>query len=341
MDRYHRQSLLPFIGATGQAKLAAARVVLIGCGALGCVLAEQLVRAGVGHLTIVDRDIVEWTNLQRQVLFEERHARDGIPKAIAAAERLAAVNSTVTIDPGVIDVHSGNIESLAAGADLIVDGTDNAETRYLLNDAAVKLGIPWIYGACVGTNGRMMTIRPGLTPCLACVFPEAPGVGELETCDTAGVLGPAIAVVAGYQAAAAIKLLVGHPESTSAGLLTIDFWKNRHRSIDVGPRRDDCVCCAARRFLFLDRPPEATAATLCGRNSVQVRPATPTRIDLKQLATRLMAVGKIESSPYLLRVRLDAAVDSVLTIFPDGRCIVQGTTDLARARSLVSQYVGA
>jgi molybdopterin/thiamine biosynthesis adenylyltransferase len=340
MDRYHRQKLLPFIGEAGQEKLQSARVLLIGCGALGSVVAEQLARAGVGHLVIVDRDVVERTNLQRQVLFAEADARGGVPKAVAAAERLAAINSSIVVEPNVTDVHVGNIETLAADVSLIVDGTDNAETRYLLNDVAVKHGISWIYGACVGTDGRMMTIRPGNTACLRCVFPEPPGVGELQTCDTAGVLGPAIAVIAGYQAAAAIKILSGHPEATDAGLLTVDFWKNRHRTIDIGNPKGDCPCCGQHQFQFLDRPAASTAATLCGRNSVQVRPAMPAKIDLKKLAERLAGFGKIESSPYLLRSHLNEAAGIVLTIFPDGRCIVQGTEDLVRARTVVSQFVG-
>ena len=340
MDRYHRQMLLPFIGQAGQSKLLSSRVLLVGCGALGGVIAEQLVRAGVGHLTLVDRDVVEWTNLQRQVLFDEHDASQGVPKAIAAARRLSAINSSVRIDPHVVDIHAGNVESFA-NVDLILDGTDNAETRYLLNDVAVKHSIPWIYGAGVGTDGRMMTIRPGIGPCLQCIFPEPPGVGELQTCDTAGVLGPTIAVVAGYQASAAIKILSGHADATDTNLLTIDFWKNRHRTIDTGGPRTGCACCDQRQFVFLDRPVEATAATLCGRNSVQVRPATPVRIDLKQLAVRLGAVGTIESSAFLVRSHLTEPAGTTLTIFPDGRCIVQGTTDPARARTLVSQYVGS
>jgi adenylyltransferase/sulfurtransferase len=340
MQRYHRQMLLPFVGEAGQNKLLASRVLLVGCGALGCVVAEQLVRAGVGHLTVVDRDVVELTNLQRQVLFDEADAAEGMPKAIAAARRLSSINSGVQIAPQVIDVHPGNAEALAE-VDLIVDGTDNAETRYLLNDVAVKLNIPWIYGACVGTDGRVMVIRPGITPCLQCIFPEPPGVGELQTCDTAGVLGPAISVIAGYQSAEALKILTGNADAVLAGLLTVDFWKNRHRTIETGHRREECACCDRREFRFLDRPPEAATATLCGRNSVQVRPATATRIDLEKLAERLVAVGTIERSPYLIRSRLTNPVDTVLTIFPDGRCIVQGTTDPARARTLVSQFVGS
>ena len=384
-DRYHRQKLLPFIGEAGQSKLSAAKVLLIGCGALGSNVAEQLVRAGVGHLIIVDRDVVEWTNLQRQVLFDENDARDGVPKAIAAARRLASVNSQISITPHVVDVHAGNIETflhpsatadphksdakryptpfiseLGANADgqesnakryltpfysglvdLIVDGTDNVETRYLINDLAVKHGIPWIYGACVGTDGRVMTIRPGVSACLCCVFPDPPAGGELPTCDTAGVLGPAIAVVAGYQAAAAIKIVSGNIDATDTGLLTIDFWKNRHHTIDTGGRRAGCTCCDRRDFPFLDRPIESSLASLCGRNAVQVRPAHPVKLDLQRVADRLAGSGAIESSPFLLRVRLNESPNIVLTLFGDGRCIVQGTSYPARARSLVSQYVGS
>ncbi len=339
--RYHRQQLLPFIGQTGQGKLAASTVAILGCGALGCVAADQLARAGVGHLILIDRDVVEWSNLQRQILYDETHARDGTPKAIAAAGRLAAVNSSIAVDPRVVDVHPGNIESLIDSADLIIDATDNAETRYLLNDAAVKLNIPWIYGACVGTDGRMMTIRPGVTPCLACVFPQPPAVGELQTCDTAGVLGPAIVVIAGLQAAASIKLLTDHPEAVDDGLLTIDFWKNRHHRIDTGGRLPACLCCDQRQFVYLDRPAAASAISLCGRDSVQVRPASPSALDLKQLANRLNNNGTVELSAYLLRLRLTDPKPLVLTVFPDGRCIVQGTTDSAQARSLVSRYVGS
>ena len=346
MNRYHRQTLLPFIGEGGQAKLLGSRVLLVGCGALGSGVAEQLVRAGVGYLRLVDRDVVEWTNLQRQALFSEADAQAGAPKAIAAAQRLTAINSEVKVDAVIADVHAGNIESLVMAdndkpVELIIDGTDNVEARYLINDVAVKHGVPWVYGACVGTDGRVMTVRPGITPCLQCVFPEPPGVGELQTCDTAGVLGPAIAVIAGYQTSAAIKILSGHPDATDAGLLIVDFWKNRHRTIDTGTRRAGCVCCDERQFKFLDRPVEAISAALCGRNSVQVRPANQVRIDLQQLAARLASTGRVEMSPFMLRFMLTNLPDIVLTVFTDGRCIVQGTSDLVRARTLVSQYVGS
>lgn len=337
MDRYHRQSLLPFIGVDGQSRLAAARVLLVGCGALGGVVAEQLVRGGVGFLRLADRDLVEWTNLQRQVLFDEADARDGTPKAAAAAVRLGEINSAVTVEPAVVDVHAGNLGELMDGVDLVVDGTDNAETRYLINDGCVKAGVPWVYGGCVSADGRVMAVRPGVTACLRCVFPDPPSVGELPTCDTAGVLGAASAVVASLQSIAAFKLILGVPVD---GLTVLDLWRNRFRVVDVGGPREDCSCCRRREFPFLERSVEGGVAHLCGRDAVQVRPVTRGRTDLEALAARLAAVGAVERTAYLLRCRLEGESGITLTVFGDGRVLVGGTVDVGRARSLVSRYVG-
>lgn len=352
-DRYQRQTLLPQIGPQGQAQLARARAILIGCGALGTVLADALVRAGIGHLSIVDRDLVEWSNLHRQVLFDEADAKEGAPKAVAAARRLRAINSAVSIESIVADLNSGNVESTlglepigAVRLDLILDGTDNAATRYLLNDVSVKHGVPWIYGACVGTEGRMMTVRPGATACLRCVFPEPPGPGELPTCDTAGVLGPAAGVVASLQAAAAIKLLIGATEAVEDQLISLDVWSSRFRAMSlVDARRDDCPTCGLRRFNFLDAPLSDFAA-LCGRDAVQIRPARKQRdassiFDLKQAASRLRGCGTVEQTPYLIRCQLNYPPGVHLTLFPDGRLIVHGVTDIDRARSLYARYIGA
>jgi molybdopterin/thiamine biosynthesis adenylyltransferase len=293
---------------------------------------------------LVDRDIVELTNLQRQVLFDEADARDGVPKAVAAANRLKAINSQVTIEPVVVDVHSGNIEELlnvsrdAKQVDLILDGSDNVETRYLINDVAVKHGIPWMYGACVGVEGRVMFILPADGPCLRCVFPKPPEAGELPTCDTAGVLGPAAAIVASMQAIAGIQFLIGKTPSQS--LTKIDVWNNRLRTIDTGGRRDDCECCGQHRFEFLDRPVEQTASRLCGRNAVQVHSRSASVDRLPELARRLSTIGQVQQSAFLVRCRL-ADEDIVLTVFADGRTIVQGTDDISRARSLASRYVGS
>lgn len=345
-QRYNRQILLPQIGAAGQARLGAARVLLVGCGALGSVIAEQLVRAGVGHLTIADRDIVELSNLQRQVLFDEDDARRGLPKAVAAAERLRAINSSVEIEPLVLDVHAGNVEDLIGKAsfELLMDGTDNVETRYLINDACVKHDLPWVYGACVGTEGRVMAIQPGRTPCLRCVFEQPPGPGELATCDTAGVLGAAAGVTASLQVAAAIKMLVGDWESVGQELVTFDLWTNRIRMIDTrDARRESCPACGQRHFEFLELGTEKSSATttLCGRNAVQIRPPRGAAPNVNSVADRLAAVGKVERSPYLLRCQLAGAEALTLSLFPDGRLIVHGTSDQRRARSIYARYVGS
>ncbi|MGH7177690.1 MAG: HesA/MoeB/ThiF family protein, partial [Tepidisphaeraceae bacterium] len=246
-ERYQRQTILPQIGVAGQRRLAESRVMLAGCGAIGSVVAEQLVRAGVGFLRVVDRDVVELGNLQRQVLFDESDAAAGTPKAVAAAKRLLAINSSVTVEPRVRDIDSGNVHELAESVHLIVDGTDNAETRYLLNDFSVEQALDWVYGGCVGVEGRVMVIRPGKTPCLRCVFPSPPKPGELPTCDTAGVLGPVAAIVGSLQAIAAIRLLLGTATEESQ-MLVVDGWNGRLRSVSMGDRRPDCPACGRRRF---------------------------------------------------------------------------------------------
>ena len=340
MNRYHRQTLLPQIGEVGQARLARARVLLVGCGALGTVVAEQLARAGLGYLRICDRDVVETTNLQRQVLFDESDAAAGRPKAVAAAERLRAINSSVVIDPRVVDVHSGNIELLLEGVDLVLDGTDNAETRYLINDAATKHSKPWVYGACVGTSGRVMAVLPMTRPCLRCMFPQPPGAGELETCDTAGVLASAANVVASLQVVEAMKILLSDPASARE-LVTIDLWPLRIRTVfTADARRVDCATCVFRKFEFLDARPGQAATSLCGRNTVQVRPASNgAAIDLNAAADRLAVAGPVERSPFFVRCTLRDSNLSI-TLFPDGRAMVHGTADLAVARSIYARFIG-
>jgi adenylyltransferase/sulfurtransferase len=344
-QRYQRQMLLPMLGQAAQQRLAGARVLLVGCGALGATIAEQLARAGVGYLRIADRDIVELSNLQRQVLFDEQHAAQGLPKAIAAAQRLGQINSTIQIDPRVVDVTPTNVEDLAGDVDLILDGTDNVSTRYLLNDVAVKLGRPWVYGACVGTEGRVMTIRPGAWPCLRCVFPTPPDGRQLPTCDTAGVLGPVAAVVGALEAVEAIKLLSGNTAAVAPDMLVIDPWHNRFVNIHLqGARRDDCPTCSRRRFEFLESRHADTTTRLCGRDAVQVQPdhsGGAGAVDLKRLAERLTAAaaGHVWLTPYLLRCTLNEG-GLTLTTFADGRVIVKGTTDPARARAIVARYLG-
>jgi molybdopterin/thiamine biosynthesis adenylyltransferase len=343
VDRYHRQTLLPQIGDAGRRRLAASRVLLVGCGALGGTIAEQLVRAGVGLLRVIDRDIVELTNLQRQVLFSESDAREQLPKAVAAANRLRAINSEVTVDALVRDVDAGNIEELmrvgGERVDVILDGTDNVATRYLINDAAVKHGVPWVYGGCVGVEGRMMMIRPARTPCLRCVFPAPPAGSELPTCDTAGVLGPAAAVVASLQAIAAIHLLVDPSRDVEPQMLTMDLWRNRFHVMSLaGARREDCVTCAQRRFEFLDAMTRSTAQ-LCGRDAVQLAAAA---IDPAAVETKLAAFGDVTRTPYFVRCALRGESQGIeLTVFTDGRTIVHGTSDPARARSIHARLIGS
>jgi molybdopterin/thiamine biosynthesis adenylyltransferase len=340
IDRYHRQTLLPQIGAAGQQKLAAAHVLLIGCGALGSTIAEQLSRSGVGKIRIADRDIVETTNLQRQVLFDEDDARSGLPKAVAAANRLAKINSSIAIEPLIVDVDADNIEKLCDGTDLILDGTDNVATRYLINDVSVKLNVPWIYGACVAAEGRMMVIRPGVGPCLRCVFPQPPNPTDLPTCDTAGVLGPVATIIGAMQAVAAIKLLTDQADAIAAEMMVLDLWSNRIRAVSLQDgKRSDCLACGKRQFEFLANGHCDFTARLCGRNAVQVR-ATQSRLSLTDAADRLQNAGRVQSQPFMVRCVLDDDELS-LTAFEDGRVIVQGTNDPARARSLVARYFGS
>lgn len=340
-DRYHRQSLLPQIGTDGQARLRQAHVVLLGVGALGSTIAEQLVRAGIGALTLVDRDIVELTNLQRQTLFDEADAARGLPKVEAAAARLGRLNAQVQLLPRAIDVDASNIESLIRkDTAVLLDGSDNAELRYLVNDVSVKRSLPWVMGACIGTEGRVAGFDPRRAgaPCLRCLFPTPPGAGELATCDTAGVLGPAIGVVASLQVATAMRLLL---ESASPlQLTTLDVWTSRFRTIDLEEARvGDCPCCGRREFEFLHRA-SAGGTRLCGRNVVQVRPPAPTRIDLLRLAEKVRPLADIDATALMLKLVLHERPQHPISIFGDGRMLVFGTEDPALARSLYARVVG-
>jgi len=323
-------------------RLADCRVTLLGAGSLGSVVAEQLVRAGLGFLRLIDRDIVEAGNLSRQTLYDEQDAAGNRPKAIAAARRLKQIDSSVRIDAIVQDMDAGNAEMLLAGEakpDLIVDATDNADTRYLLNDVAVKHGIAWVYGGCVAAEGRVMPIVPGRTPCLRCVFPEPPAAGELATCETAGLLAPAAAVVASLQAVAAIRFLMGGGEASDATLVSFDLWRQTYRRIVLGAPDPDCPACGRKRFEFLDRA-RIAAARLCGQNAVHIRPAAGTRVDLPALAVRLGRAGRASVNEHVIRWLPDSGKGISVTIFADGRATVHGTNDLARAKSLYAQHVG-
>ncbi len=337
-DRYSRQVLFPPIGRAGQEKLRASRVLLVGCGALGASHAEMLSRAGVGKISIVDRDFVEFTNLQRQMLFKEADAVERLPKAIAAKNRIAEINSDTEVDPIVADVNNSNVESLIKGHDVVLDGTDNFQTRYLVNDACVKLNIPWIYGAAVSSYGTTMTILPGKTPCLRCVFDEMPDAGSSPTCDTAGVIMPIIASVTAVQVSEALKILVGRREDLHGSIVQIDIWQNEWRKIKLDERDPQCKTCVKREFEFLDARSKEFSAVLCGRDAVQIAPPRPVSLELAELAKNLASVAEVQQNEYLVRF---TAGDHEITVFRDGRAIVKGTDDITAARSLYAKFIGS
>jgi len=334
-DRYSRQILFRGIGADGQKRLAGARIAIVGCGATGSAVAALLARSGVGTLRIVDRDYVEASNLQRQTLFEESDAAESLPKAIAAARRIAAFNSQIVVEPEVADLTPANVDGLLAQTDLILDGTDNFETRYLVNDYAVRHARPWIYAAAVGSYGVTLNVIPGETACLTCLFPEPPS-GTVETCETAGILNSAVNLVASMEATEALKILVGARHRVRRTLLSFDVWHNDRAEISAGVPREACQTCGARNFVHLaglGRP----HITLCGRNSVQIheqhRP-----IQFSQLSAALAPHGRVRFNDYVLKFWREP---HEITLFPDGRAIIKGTTDTAVARSLYARFVGS
>lgn len=367
VPRHHRQMLLPGIGEAGQAALARSHVLVAGCGALGSVAIDQLARAGVGTLTLVDRDVVELTNLQRQTLYVQRDVEMGTPKAEAASQRVRAIDPAVVAHAVVEHLGAENVIDLMRGVDLVIDGLDNFPTRYLLNDACVKLGLPYIYGGAVGTGGMSMPILPfrtgeadadqriswskeEATACLRCVFPETPPPGSTPTCDTAGVLAGAVATVASHQVAQTIKLLVGALDALDRDLVSWDLWSNDYRRMVLAcARREECPCCGDRTFPFLEVDAEEQATTLCGRNSVQIVPAAARSrsetIDLVALSDRLSPHGDFQIAGGTLRGRIHGLEgeggDPVeLTVFDDGRAIVTGSTEPEFARSVYARFVG-
>ncbi|MCH8854436.1 MAG: ThiF family adenylyltransferase [Planctomycetes bacterium] len=327
------------LGEQGQRRLGESRVTLIGCGALGSVLADTLVRAGVGFLRIVDRDFLELNNLQRQVLFDEQDVADQLPKAEAARRKLNKINSEVTVEGLIDDANNANIEALIQGADLILDGTDNFETRYLINEVSAKHKIPWIYGACVAATGLTMAIVPGQTPCLKCLFEQAPPPEMSPTCDTVGVLGPLVGIVAGLQAAEALKILSGNLDAVTRKLTSIDIWTGRIMQMNVNSAVEDCACCKRGVYEYLDGDVGQQAAVLCGRDAVQINQVRRGKLDLAALAEKLADVADepAKVNDFLLQVRLGGCE---ITVFPNGRAIVKGTKDIGRARSLYAKYIG-
>ena len=334
-ERYSRQILFRGVGADGQARLAMAHVAIVGCGATGSAVAALLARSGVGTIRIIDRDYVEPSNLQRQSLFEESDARESLPKAIAAARRIAAFNSQIVVEPKIADLTPDNVEELLQGAALLLDGTDNFETRYLINDYAVKNGVPWIYAAAVGSYGVTMNVLPGRSSCLACVFPDSPQ-GTFETCETAGILNSAVNLIASIEASEALKILVGSDQNVRRTLFSIDVWTSGRAEIKADRPQAQCRACAQRNFIHLEgegRP----HITLCGRNSVQIHERRRP-VDFRMINERLKPHGKVRHNEFVLKFWREPYE---MTLFPDGRAIIKGTTDTGVARSLYARFVGS
>ncbi|MCZ6596304.1 MAG: ThiF family adenylyltransferase [Planctomycetota bacterium] len=334
--RFDRQTRFEGLGAEGQERLASARVLVVGCGAIGGVLAQTFTRVGVGELVLVDRDVVELTNLPRQVLFEDRHASEGTPKALAAAETLARIGGPTKVTAQPLHLDAKNVGELAEGCDLILDGTDNLATRYLLNDYCVANELPWVYAGVVASEGLVLAVLPGTGPCLRCVFPQPPPAGTLATCDTAGVILPAVSSIASLQAGLGLRILADGGRTLEPALIRIDVWSGRVSR--VAARRDpDCPCCGAGELEFLDGDGDFAPVVLCGRNTVQIRSGA-NRIDLAALAERLRGVADdVRFADVLVRFEVDGFRVSV---FRDGRALIEGTEDKGRARAVYDRYVG-
>lgn len=338
LARYSRQIIFPPIGEEGQRRLLAARVTIIGVGATGSVLADRLARAGVGHLRLVDRDFLELNNLQRQLVYDEEDVAAMLPKAVAMARKLRRINSTITIEEVVADVNPTNIAGLIADADVVLDGTDNFATRYLINDACVKLGKPWVYTGVIASYGMSMTIRPGVTPCLRCIMGELPAPGTVPTCDTAGIIGPIVSLMGSLAVAEALKLLLGRG-TLNSGMIHVDLWEDTFDKFEIGGPRPDCPTCGKREFAFLNAEAGTRLTALCGRDAVQVSVVGAPTLNLSALAERLREaqVGPVQINPYLLRAEIDGFQ---FTVFPDGRAIIKGTNDESVAATLYARYIG-
>lgn len=340
LARYQRQFQYPPIAEAGQNALCNSRVLICGCGALGSVSANTLARAGVGFLRVVDRDFLELNNLQRQVLYDEKDVEDFLPKAIAASNRLSKINSDIQIEPVVKDIDSQSIEFLARDVDLIIDGTDNFETRFLINDLSVKTGIPWIYGGCIGADGQTMTILPEETACLNCLMLDGPPPpGTTATCDSAGILSTIINVIASIQATEAIKILSGNRSAISRNLTAFELWDNRIRQIKLDKLREsvDCPTCKQKKFQWLDGHRGGQSAVLCGRNAVQLSFDHHSELSLEALETKLAQVGAVQRTPFMLRFMTGKYT---LTVFPDARAIVSGTEEISEAKTVYARYIG-
>lgn len=336
LDRYARQTLLAQIGAEGQERLRASSVAVVGCGALGSMISTLVVRAGVGRVRIIDRDFIELDNLQRQVLFDEQDIAEGLPKAVAAASKLRRANSEVAVEPVVADVNAGSVERLIAGVDLVLDGTDNFETRLLLNDACAKYGVSWIYGGAIGTHGMTMAIVPGRTACFRCLVAEMPPPGSTPTCDTVGVLGPVASLIASLEVVEGLKILMGQEDQLHGCLIYADVWAATFERFTV--KKGGCPVCDLGRYDYLDGRAGSSVTTLCGRDAVQVNMAGDQRPSFSALAERLGRVGQVRFNEHMLRFRADPYE---VTVFSDGRAIIKGTADQTVARTLYARYIGA
>ncbi len=337
-ERYSRQMILPGWGRERQARLAEKAAVVIGCGALGSHIASHLARAGVGRLVLADRDFVEWHNLPRQALYAEADAVAGVPKAVAAARRLRQINSLVEIEEHVVDVNADTVEALIAGADVVMDGADNFEVRYLVNEACVKHGIPWVYGGVLGTYGLTAAILPGETPCLRCLLGPMPPPGTMPTCETAGVLGPAVAIIAALEAVEGLKILLDKRDELLRSLVMVDVWNGDFERAQTQRGQARCPVCDDGQYALLETEQGSMTAVLCGRNAVQINPRPAQPVDLAALAERLAGVGPVSANEYLLRLDVEGCQ---ITVFPGGRAIVKGTDDPVQARALYARYVGA
>ena len=339
LERYSRQILFQHIDEDRQKKLIDSTVLLIGCGALGTVSSSYLVRAGIGQLRIIDRDFIEENNLQRQILFDEDDILENVPKAIAAQKKLQRINPNIKVEGFVTDINYSNIEELTKDVDIIIDGTDNFETRFLVNDYCVKNSIPWVYGACIGSRGVVMNIIPSMTPCLRCVFETMPQIGSFPTCDTAGVIGPIAGIIASFQVTEAIKILTGNYDSVNKNLLEIDVWETNFRQIDISELKDtnNCPTCKLYNYEFLKAEVGIMTTLLCGKNAIQVMSRNIGNIDLRHLEQRLGSIADVSCNDFMLKFKIK---DHAFTVFPDGRAIITGTADTSIAKSLYSKYLG-
>ncbi len=335
LNRYSRQTVFPPIGVEGQQKLFDARVAIIGVGALGTVIANNLCRSGVGFLRIIDRDYVEWSNLQRQTLYQEQDAAEQLPKAVAAYQHLSKVNSEIVIEPVVDDVNSSNIENLIKDVDLVLDGSDNLEVRFLINEACHKYKIPWIYGGAIGSTGMTMNIIPGEGPCFRCLCPSDSEAGSTETCSTAGVLNMLTGVIASIESAEAIKILIGSPD-VRKDVFFIDLWDFSTQVIEI-PKDKDCPTCARSHYEYLSQTKGSYSTSLCGRDSIQIVPGSPTNIDFEYISGKLKKVGTVKYNRFMLS--FDDGTRS-FNLFPDGRAIIKNVKDEFAAKSVYSEYIG-